>query len=499
MVITEKSRYLVIPVSKKAEKSKLYIREGRQLLIDLDVHLDFAAPETCFYYDLARFAGINVTVSHETGFSFGFSEKKPDAPAEACRPALHFSADTGWINDPNGLVFYEGRYHAFFQHNPVGTGWGNMHWGHAVSDDLLHWTELDEALFPDEMGDMFSGSAIVDEDNLLGLNTKEHKALLLFYTAAGDLRELSKGAKFTQCLAYSTDGGVTFTKYAHNPIVPHIKAANRDPKVMRDAASGLYLMGLYLDGTEYALLTSPDLINWTELQHFSLPGDDECPDLYPMNGKWVVSGAHDTFRVCDFDPAVGFVNFTEPKKLGFGRCYAAQSFNGPDRRLRISWNRFEVPSNCFNSTLGIPCELKLDGEQLYISPVPVLDAAAKSERVEEMLPSNGIRREIGCPCDVTLSLSKLEEKVNLMLHGTAIGIDVCANTLTVGENILPLCSDDGAVTLRILCDHCGTEIFTGITENLGAKVYGSITTIPKDNVLTICGEGSLDRLTIREF
>ena len=229
MLINSLTRYLLIPISWGAKVSKLRLFEGENLLLDLDAAVCFEAPESVMYYDLSPWFGRDIAVVHESGKVFGFSEKKPTAPFSACRPKVHFTAEYGWLNDPNGLVYYEGRWHMFFQHNPAGVRWGNMHWGHAVSDDLVHWEEDGDALVPDETGDMHSGSAIIDHENKLGLNTPENEALLLFYTTAGGNRELCAGAKFEQCLAYSIDGAKTFYKYEKNPIVPHIIGCNRDP------------------------------------------------------------------------------------------------------------------------------------------------------------------------------------------------------------------------------------------------------------------------------
>lgn len=134
--------------------------------------------------------------------------------------------------------------------------WGNMTWGHATSADLIRWTELGDALFPDEQGTMFSGSAIVDETNAAGFGTG---AILLFYTAAGGHSVLSKGRRFSQCLAYSTDNGNTFTKYQKNPIIPHIIGTNRDPKVQWSEELGKYTLSLYLDDRDYAIFTSDNL------------------------------------------------------------------------------------------------------------------------------------------------------------------------------------------------------------------------------------------------
>ncbi|MBQ8551776.1 MAG: glycoside hydrolase family 32 protein [Clostridia bacterium] len=504
MHITSNTRYLKIPVNNTSASSKIRIFGDEQLLIDLDTCFDKSA-HSVMYYDLAPFMGRDITVTHDSGHAFEFCANIPDAPAEAFRPKVHFTAPYGWINDPNGLVYYRGVYHLFYQHNPAGTKWGNMHWGHALSRDLVHFEHLNEALFPDELGDMFSGSAMVDEENLLGLNTPEHKAILLFYTAAGGHREINREAKFTQCLAYSLDGGHTFQKYAKNPIVPHIKAQNRDPKVVYDEENDVYLMALYLDGAEYALLTSNDLISWQQLQTFELPGDDECPDIYKMdNGKgerkWVICGAHDRYTVCDFDPSAGFVNMTEPRTLGFGSVYAAQSYSGTARRIRYSWNRFTaVPSKYFNCELSVPCELRLFGNELRIAPARELERAYIFSETIENLPSHGISMEVGRSFDITLELSRLEEAVIIMLCGNEIKLDPMSGVVTVNsECTMPLCPTNDKARVRLIADNYGIELFTGIEDGY-AKAFGAFPCEITGDMLIMRGEGSLDKLVINKF
>ena len=278
-------RYLALPVSEHAQVKKLCFRsEEGELLYDLDVKLDPVGAQHVYYADMRRFIGqtLEVCCTPEVDFSVQLTDSTPKAGGERFRPVAHFAPDRGWINDPNGLMFYEGKYHLFFQHNPAGMNWGNMHWGHAVSDDLVHWEEQEIALFPDAFGTMYSGCAVIDERNVSGLGQGERAPILLFYTAAGDRSEMSRGKEHVQCLAYSTDGGKTFEKYAGNPIIDHIIGGNRDPKVIFCPELDAYAMALYLDGATYALFKSDNLLNWEMIQKIDLPGDSECPDFFPL-------------------------------------------------------------------------------------------------------------------------------------------------------------------------------------------------------------------------
>ena len=201
--------------------------------------------------------------------------------SETYRPQFHFTAERNWLNDPNGLVYFGGEYHLFFQHNPEGTEWGNMTWGHALSTDLLHWKQQPHALFPDTLGTMFSGSGVVDWNNTTGFRSPDAKTppLVMIYTAAGDTSPASKGQPFTQCLAYSNDKGRTWTKYTGNPILKQIAGGNRDPKVVWYAPTNQWIMALYLEKNEFAFFTSPNLKNWTLLHKMDVPGTDECLSL----------------------------------------------------------------------------------------------------------------------------------------------------------------------------------------------------------------------------
>ena len=221
------------------------------------------------------------------------------------RPALHFTAETGWINDPNGLVYADGVYHLYYQWNPFGTEWGNMHWGHAVSRDLITWEHRPVALMPDEFGTVYSGCGWQDHEGVAGFGKD---ALLFYYTAAGGSNQWStdQGNKHTQRLAISTDGGETLQKVG--TVIEHIKGENRDPKIFWHAESGAYIMVLYLDGTEFAIFRSADLLHWQESQRFSAERMWECPGLFalpvedrPGEKKWVFWSADGYYRIGDFD------------------------------------------------------------------------------------------------------------------------------------------------------------------------------------------------------
>jgi fructan beta-fructosidase len=212
---------------------------------------------------------------------------------EPYRPQYHFTPEANWMNDPNGMVYYEGEYHLFYQYHPFGTRWGPMHWGHAVSKDLVHWEHLPIALKPDEHGYIFSGSAVVDWNNTSGFGTDpKHPPLVALFTHAKD--------KQVQSLAYSTDKGRTWKMYEGNPVMPDPPVADwRDPKVFWHEETRQWVM-ILAAGEKAMIYTSPDLKAWTYASEFGKPngapdGIWECPDLFPLpvdgnpgNKKWVL-------------------------------------------------------------------------------------------------------------------------------------------------------------------------------------------------------------------
>lgn len=382
--------------------------------------------------------------------------------AEPLRPQFHFTAAKNWINDPNGLVYYEGVYHLFFQYNPSGVESANKSWGHATSTDLVHWSEHDTALLPDQFGEIWSGSAVVDESNTTGFQKGDDKPIVLIYTAAGK--------PFTQCIASSTDGGRTFTKYNKNPVLEHVRGTNRDPKVIWLAPTKRWVMALYLDGNDFALFTSPDLKGWTRLQEFTVPGTDECPDFFPMPvdaepGKtaWVWMAANGRYLVGEFDgkefkPEHGF-----QASVRSDYCrdfYAGQTFsNMPDgRRAQIAWLRDgKYPGMPFNQQLSFPTTLTLhrtpDGLRLHRLPV-------KEIELLHDVAANSVAELSGDVLDFTVVIEPRHAKrVGLRIRGETIAFDTIDESLSSGSCRAPLKPIGGRITLRILLDRTSIEVF----------------------------------------
>ena len=476
-------RYLVLPLGFEARSKKLcFYREGR-IILEFDAPVDLVRPDYYKYVDMSAYLGEVLELSADPEINLGFEQTdQPPARAfygEKYRPRAHFSTRLGWINDPNGLVFDGEKYHLFYQHNPYSHNWSNMHWGHAVSRDLLRWEELEPALAPDGLGAMFSGSAIMDRENRTGLKTGGQDVMLLYYTAAGGGSLRSAGKPFTQCMAYSTDGGRTFQKYPGNPVVEHIEAENRDPKVVFVPELSAYVMALYLNDNRYTLLTSTDLLSWKFLQEITLPGDAECPDLYPLfldgdpgKARWILSGASDRYLVGEF----GSGKYRPVKavhRLHYGsNSYAAQTFSDlPDgRRVRIAWNTTHIPHSYFCGSMCIPCELRLETidreETLTAWPVAEVETLFRGEErvILENLEEgrNAVsRRSPGAHwLEFTLTASA-DCCFTLSLFGGEAEVNVPENVVRCMDKTMPIHMEGDTIHLLILADAMGFELFCG--------------------------------------
>ena len=333
-------------------------------------------------------------------------DQNQDAPVfnEPFRPQYHFSPSSQWMNDPNGMVYWEGEYHLFYQYYPDSSVWGPMHWGHAVSKDLIHWEHLPIAIYPDKNGWIFSGSAVVDLENSSGLGSKENPAMVAIFTYHDPIGEKEGRDDFqTQGIAYSTDKGRTWSMYEGNPVLksPGIKDF-RDPKVFWHDESAHWIMSLSVKD-KISFYTSPNLIDWTYLSDFNpdwaaYGGVWECPDLFPLRTeegeeKWILfvsinpggpqGGSATQYFVGDFD-GKSFSSTTQTVKwLDWGADnYAGVTWsNVPEkdgRRLFIgwmgNWNYAQVvPTSPWRSAMTVPRALELSkkGDDYLLLSKPI--------------------------------------------------------------------------------------------------------------------------------
>ncbi len=394
---------------------------------------------------------------------------------ESYRPQFHFTAAKNWLNDPNGLVYYNGEYHLFFQHNPKGIQWGNMTWGHAVSKDLVHWKQLDHAIRPDEHGTIFSGSAVVDEHNTSGFGRPGKPPLVCAFTYAG--RFGNPPRPFTQGIAYSLDGR-SFTKYPGNPVLQNLAPGNRDPKVFWHAPSRQWVMVLYVRRGAMHLFHSPDLKKWTPASICDFPDAHECPELFELpvdgdanNTRWVLWEGAGRHMIGRFDGTT-FTPETDVLPSEWGRnCYAGQTFNNEPhgRRVFIAWMRGgEYPGMPFNQQMSFPRRFTLrttaDGIRLHQQPVEEIKRLyANSRHLSQMRfepgddPLAGFDGEL---YDLDLLLDPAEaERITFGFHGHRLDYDTHKQTLSAFGRTVSLPAFQGPLRLRMLIDRTSIEIF----------------------------------------
>jgi sucrose-6-phosphate hydrolase SacC (GH32 family) len=377
------------------------------------------------------------------------------------RPQVHFSPREHWTNDPNGLVYFHGEYHLFYQFNPFGKEWGHMSWGHAVSRDLLHWTELPVAI-PEKNGEMaFTGSVVVDHDNTSGFCAPKHDCLVAIYTGYGNTPQ---GTRQVQNLASSVDDGRTWTRFAGNPVIDLHLADFRDPSVSWDEKQGHWLMAVSLP-TEHKVrfYSSPNLKLWTQLSDFGPAGDVggvwECPDLLRIpaeRGKeniWALKiglnpgapqgGSGEQYFLGKFD-GTRFVASGEPGSHGwtnYGKDdYCASGFNGlprEDKPALIGWmNNWQyatkLPTSPWRGQMSIPRRLAFvrDGAGLAIQQEPVIaPLRAEPSDVSRAPVSIGESMVVQAPFELDLQFETGAEQifgVRLYTDGqywTEIGFD----------------------------------------------------------------------------
>jgi fructan beta-fructosidase len=339
---------------------------------------------------------------------------------EQYRPQFHFSPDSMWMNDPNGMVYYEGEYHLFYQHNPDRNVWGSMHWGHAISTDLVRWEHLPIALYPDSLGTIFSGSAVIDWNNSSGLGSSKNPPMVAIFTHHNQKLAGEGSLQFQyQSIAFSLDKGRSWTKYHGNPVLknPGIRDF-RDPKVGWMESTGKWILVLAAQD-RVMFYSSPNLINWSYESEF---GEDtgghggvwECPDLFPLefNGerKWVLlvsinpggpnGGSATQYFVGDFNGSV-FQNENpgkEPLWVDLGKDnYAGVTWSDipPEdgRRLFLGWMSNwqyanKVPSQRWRNAMTLPRELILrqDEHGYFLNSVPIAETEQLRTRQFKLEP-----------------------------------------------------------------------------------------------------------------
>ena len=486
--LTASARYLHLPIKNGAPKRLVTLLVDGKVVVRNDIELADGTPDWWAPMEVSEWQGKPVTLrvdklpEDSTALSsISQSDTVKDSEhmyRESLRGQFHFSPKRGWNNDPNGCVSYNGEYHLFFQHNPYGWGWGNMHWGHAVSKDLVHWQEFGDKLLPDTMGPMFSGSAVVDWNNTSGFGKDGKPPLVLIYTAAGN--------PTVQGIAYSTDGR-SFTKYSGNPVLQQIMGGNRDPKVFWHEETQKWVMVLYveLQGKHTIhFFTSPNLREWTLASITEgIAGTAflfECPDFFelPVDGdvtkkKWVLLGANSEYAVGTFDGTHFKPEQTKlPGHRGRG-FYAPQTFSDipakDGRRIQIGWFQTETRGMSFNQSMTVPLELKLvsttEGPCLTFSPVKELESLrGKTLALEAMALKPGDRNPLD---EFQVELLEIRTEIDpgdaneivFNIRDSMIIYDAKKQELTVNGQRAPAPLRDGKLRLTIYCDRTGLEVF----------------------------------------
>jgi len=479
-------KYLLLPVSNKGRRGRMTVTVGEQLVHNLDC--DFPASKDGIdwwtYLNMAEYQGKTAKVAANAAVEvcelFESSDQVRHLQPlydEALRPQFHFSQIRGWNNDPNGMCYYDGQYHLFWQCNPAGRKWANMYWGHATSPDMVHWTEHDRALrtFGDDVKNRhpsmavkncFSGSGNVDVHNTGGWQKGNEKTLVAAFTDTG----------CGESLAYSTDRGKTWTYYEGNPVIKH---SGRDPKLIWYEPGKHWVIAVYDEAKEHgrniAIYTSKDLKQWT--RESNIPGYFECAEIFelPVDGdatkkKWVIFAADAKYAIGTFDGKKFTPDHPGKHQVHWGPYYASQCFsNPPDGRVvQIGWARIEMPDMPFNQAFSVPTNLTLrtteDGVRMFATPIKELERLrmpeAKAERNRELTDqSPEIKFDVDDQLfDIVVTVKKgTASRAVLRFGANAVTCDLAAGKL----DEMPLKMPGGVASFRVLVDRPMYEVIGG--------------------------------------
>lgn len=411
--ITHVHKYLLLPIEEEANEAKVKVIASNQDDLTLNIRLAVNKVDYFVPFDLSAYKNnkpkFNIEGVSDSAICWSEIKLSNDFDTtnrEKFRPVYHFSPQYGWMNDPNGMVYWDGEYHLYYQYNPYGSIWGNMHWGHAVSSDLVSWQHLPVALSPDSLGTIFSGSAVIDKENVSGFGKD---AIVAFYTSAGERQ--------SQSIAYSLDKGRSFTKYERNPVLTADIPDFRDPKVFYHAATNKWIM-VVAAGQEVRFYSSNNLKDWNYESSFGQGygnhgGVWECPDLIELpvdgnsnNKRWVLllninpgglfGGSATQYFIGQFD-GKAFTSEDSPetvKWMDWGKDhYATVTWsNAPDNRaIAIAWMSNwqyanNVPTQQYRSANSVPRDLSLftSGRNIYLASNPSPEVTALRSETKEL-------------------------------------------------------------------------------------------------------------------
>jgi len=513
-------RYLHLPVKTGEPKVRLRVMDGEKIVREFDIELAAGEPGFWVPCDLDGMKGKRLKI--EAGRlpsgskaleAITQADQLPGAEQlykEKLRQQFHFSPRIGWNNDPNGLVYYKGEYHLYFQHNPYGWAWGNMHWGHAVSKDLVHWQELPIAIYPFKYGDwVYSGSAVVDKADTAGFKKGDEDVLVAAYTSTG------RG----ESIAYSNDRGRTFTDFEGNPVVKH---SGRDPKLIWYAPGKHWVMAVFDEVDKargIAFYTSKDLKAWE--RQGRIEGYFECPEIFEIAAdgdksktRWVVYAANGDYSVGMFD-GKAFTDESGKNKFNYGNAfYASQTYsNIPEedgRRIQIAWGRIATPGMPFNQCMLFPVELTLrttdSGPRLFAEPVREIEKLRGRKHAwqgETLQPGAGKNLLAGVGGELFEIRAEFEvgdaAEFGFNIRGTPVVYDVKGGQIVCKTAKAPLKPEGNRVRIQILVDRTSIEVFAG-----GGRVYMPVGVVhPEDSktleTTTTGGAAKVVRLEVYEL
>ncbi|MFH5884813.1 GH32 C-terminal domain-containing protein [Halalkalibaculum sp. DA3122] len=522
--VENQDRYLNFPVAGwssdfEGEQQMMRIIHDGTVLDEFSISLAAGDADWWAFFPVQRYQGETLTVeldnpAGEEGLNNVFADQifpgQENLYNERYRQQVHFSSRRGWNNDPNGLIWYDGEWHLFYQHNPYGWAWGNMHWGHAVSTDLVHWRELPDALYsPDHDHMAFSGGAVVDPENTAGFRRDGVDPLIATYTRTGS----------GEHLALSYDNGRTFEEYEGNPVVEH---RGRDPKVFWYEPGNHWVMIVYSESHtrelasgedvrlyQHSIYTSPDLKEWT--YRSGVTDFFECPELFelpvqgePGTSKWVMYDADGKYVIGTFDGKKFNVEQGLRQFDYGGDFYASQTFaNVPEedgRRIQIGWFQTETPYMPFNQSMTFPTELNLrktdDGYLLYPRPIREIEKLhARSYRLENRVISD---TTISSPIrgDQLHVIAEFDKGESTQFGLNVNGYELTYNLLrsTLNDTFYPI---EETLKLELIVDRMGIEVFVNDGELYYVEEYNSV---DAEHLVEIFSRGrSSSTLQIKSF